>query len=315
MPLHLAPPDQLVRRAAPAALAALLALPLAGCDKFEFLPDNPVEPITPQVLLHRGSGQLTDPPPNTLDAMLYGAALLDGVEMDLEITSDGVVWLGHDNEVYDCAGAVIGCFQELSNAQIEAVATCPGSPGDPGGAGTYRQYDRLDEVLAGVKAVYPSKLYSLDIKGQFCQALGSDGIRQAAIRMAEEVDRIVRSTGLDGRVVTESSQDAFTERLIELASPVYPLVVSLDDIDIPLSHAADLGATGISMKYDPSDPGVEPISASVIEGIHQKGLRIAVWIVNGEADAQAVWAMQPDVIQTDEGNFFSYIPDLPPPLP
>jgi len=305
-----------VRRARSAALAAgLAATALAGCEKFEFLPDDPVAPIQTKVLMHRGSGQLADPPPNTLEAMLYGAALLDGVEMDLEITSDDVAWLGHDNEVHDCNGQIIGCFQELTDAQIEAVATCPGRPGDPGAPGTHRIYDRLEAALAGVKAVYPTKVYSLDIKGQFCQVLGAEGIRQKGVKLAEEVDRIVRATGLDGRVMTESSQDAFTERLIELGSPVYPLVVSLGDIDGPLTHAAEMGAIGISMKYDPADPAVEPITASVVEGIHRKGLRIVVWIVNGEADAQYVWSTSPDVIQTDEGSFYSYIPVFPAPAP
>jgi len=286
-----------VRRAHAAALgAALAAAALAGCDKFEFLPDQPVPPIQTRVLEHRGSGLLTDPPPNTLAGMLHGLALLDGVEMDLEITVDDVAWLGHDNEVHDCAGQVVGCFQELTDAEVEAVATCGG----------VRRYDRLEEVLAGVKAAYPTKVYSLDIKGQFCQSLGADGIRQKAVKLAEEVDRIVRATGLDGRVMTESSQDAFTERLIELGAPVYPLVVSLGDIDGPLTHAAALGATGISFKYDP--PASEPLTASVVKGIHQKGLRIVVWVVNGQADAQAVWATNPDVIQTDDEKFYSYIP-------
>lgn len=305
-----------MRRALPAALAAgLAAAALAGCEKFEFLPDDPVAPIQTRVLLHRGSGLLADPPPNTLEAMLYGAALLDGVEMDLEITSDGVAWLGHDNELHDCSGAIVGCFQELTDAEVEAEATCPGRPGDPAAPGTYRQYDRLDTVLAGVQAAYPTKVYSLDIKGQFCQALGADGIRQKAVELAEEVDRIVRANGLDGRVMTESSQDAFTERLIELGSPVYPLVVSLGDVDGPLAQAAAMGATGISMKYDPSDPAVEPLTASLVEGIHRKGLRIVVWIVNGEADARYVWSTAPDVIQTDEGDFYSYIPIFPAPAP
>jgi glycerophosphoryl diester phosphodiesterase len=300
-----------VRRARAAALAAAAAAALAGCEKFEFLPDAPVQPIQTRVLLHRGSGLLADPPPNTLEAMLYGAALLDGVEMDLEITSDDVAWLGHDNEVHDCGGNPIGCFQEKSDAEIEAVATCPGRPGDPAAPGTYRQYDRLDAVLAGVKAAYPTKVYSLDIKGQFCQVLGADGIKAKAVKLAEEVDRIVRATGLDGRVMTESSQDSFTERLIALGAPVYPLVVALDDVDGPLAKAASLGATGISMKYDPSDPAVEPITASLVEGIRRKGLRVVVWIVNGEADAQHVWSTSPDVIQTDDGSFYAYLPIFP----
>jgi glycerophosphoryl diester phosphodiesterase len=292
-----------VSRAA-ALCAPLLALALAGCDKFEFLADNPVPPIATRVLFHRGSGNLTTPPPNTLEAMLYGSQYLDGVEMDLEITSDGVVWLGHDNEVHTCDGSPSpGCFQELTDAQIDVVgiSTCGG----------VRYYDRLDAVLAGMAATYPTKVMSLDIKGQFCKVLLGDGIRDAAKTMAEEVVRLVRLHGVEGRVITESSQDSFTETIVSSGAGLYPLVVSLGDVDGPLTHAAQLGAAGISMKYDPADPSIEPLTPSLVEGIHRKGFRITVWTVNGAADAQAVWATHPDVIQTDDAGFYGYLPPLP----
>lgn len=286
-----------MRAAHPALVAALLALPLAGCDKFEYLPDDPVPPIVPKVLLHRGSGNLTSPPPNTLEAMLYGAGLLDGVEMDLQLSADRTLWLGHDNELHDCAGQVIACFQDLTDAEIEAVASCDG----------VRHYDTLEVVLAGVEAVYPQKVYSFDIKGQYCRSLG----REDARRMAEEVDRVVRATGLGGRVITESDQDPFLERIQELATPVHSLVVSLGDVDLPLAKASDFGAAGLSFKYAPTS---EPLTASLVEGIHRKGFRIAVWTVNGPEDARFVWSTQPDVIQTDDGEFYSYLDAIPQPF-
>lgn len=286
-----------MRAARPALLAALLALPLAGCDKFEYLPDDPVAPIVPRVLLHRGSGNLSSPVPNTLEAMLHGCGLLDGVEMDLQLSADRTLWLGHDNEVHDCAGQVVGCFQDLSDAQIEAAATCAG----------VRHYDTLEVVVQGVEAVYPQKLFSFDIKGQYCRSIG----REDARRMAEEVDRIVRASGLDGRVMTESDQTPFLERIQELGTPVHSLVVSLGDVDGPLAQAAALNAAGISFKYAPTS---EPLTASMVRGIHQKGLRIAVWIVNGQADAELVWSTSPDVIQTDDGNFYGYLGAFPLPF-
>jgi glycerophosphoryl diester phosphodiesterase len=297
-----------VRRARPIALAvALAALAVSACDKFEYLPNDPVPPIPTRVLLHRGSGNLTSPPPNTLEAMLYGASHLDGAEMDLEISKDGTLWLGHDNEILECDGVTFGpCFQDLTNAEIEQRADC--------GDGV-RRYDRLDVVLPALKAAYPSKLYSFDIKGQYCASLSEAGVVTLAQDMAEEVDRLVRASAFDWRVMAESQQPAFSERLKELSAPVHLFVVSLGDIDQPLSDAAALGAAGISMKYAPTDPDVEPLTASVVQGIHQAGQRIAVWTVNGSTDANAVWATQPDVIQTDDADFYAYLPLFPPAAP
>jgi glycerophosphoryl diester phosphodiesterase len=294
-----------VRRARPIALAvALAALAVSACDKFEYLPNDPVPPIPTRVLLHRGSGNLTSPPPNTLEAMLYGASHLDGAEMDLEISKDGTLWLGHDNEILECDGVTFGpCFQDLFDDQIEERADC--------GDGV-RRYDRLDEVLLGLKADYPSKLYSFDIKGQYCASLDEAGVVTLAQKMAEEVDRLVRANAFDWRVMAESQQPAFSERLKELSAPVHLFVVSLGDIDQPLTDAAALGATGISFKYAPTS---EPLTASVVEGIHQAGQRIAVWTVNGATDANAVWATHPDVIQTDDADFYSYLQVFPPSTP
>jgi glycerophosphoryl diester phosphodiesterase len=291
-----------VRRPGLAALlAALVAAPLAACDKFEYLPNDPVPPIPTRVLLHRGSGNLTSPPPNTLESMLFGAGQLDGAEMDLELSKDGTLWLGHDNEIKECDGVTFGpCFQDLTDPEIEQRADC--------GDGV-RRYDRLDVVLPALKAAYPNKLFSFDIKGQYCTSLSEAGVVTLARAMADEVDRLVRASAFDWRVMAESQQPAFSERLIQLGAPVHLFVVSLGDIDVPLADSVALGATGISFKYAPTS---EPLTASVVEGIHQKGQRIAVWTVNGSTDANAVWATHPDVIQTDDADFYSYLPVFPP---
>ena len=82
-------------------------------------------------------------------------------------------------------------------------------------------------------------------------------------------------------------------------------MVSLGDIDGPLATAAEFGAAGISFKYAPES---EPLTREVVDGIHGTGYRIAVWTVNEPADIAAVWATGADVIQTDNPDFYSYVP-------
>ena len=165
------------RGRASAWLGALLLA--AGCAKFETLPHDPVAPITTRVLMHRGAGNEPGFHQNTLEAVIYGSTILDGAEFDIQLSADGTIWLGHDNEVLDCAGASIGCFQDLTDAQVEAVAVCPD--------GTH--YDRLDTVLQAVSVQFPDKGYSFDVKGQYC---GLIGIADLMRTMASEADRLVR---------------------------------------------------------------------------------------------------------------------------
>lgn len=304
------------RRALRHPLTALVLAALApGCSKVEYLPDQPLAGwYPPVVLVHRGGGEDCYPGspfscmPNTLPAVLHGLDLpeMGGVEVDVQISQNGTLWLGHDNEVHDCAGNLLpDCFQEMSDGEIDAVAHCDGTaPCTPGSSATCVQtYVRLDEVLAAMSGVHPEKRISLDIKGQYCRELGVGEAQD----MADEVDRLVRTHAMGGRVLAETSQLAFLDQLVGRGAPVDTFVVSLGDVDGPLGAASRQGATGISFKFDPAS---EPMDASVVAGIHQKGFRIILWTVNEDppGNVAAAWAAAPDVIETDETDFFQLVP-------
>jgi glycerophosphoryl diester phosphodiesterase len=305
------PRDQLpVRRPLSVAVCAA-ALALSACEKIDYIPPNPVAGWPTKVLMHRGGGSCGSPygspcPDNTLPAILHGLSTLDGAEMDIQLSKDRTLWLGHDNEVLKCDRSPLGaCFQDLADPDIDAVAYCnttTGTPCTPGSASCAQHYVRLDEVFAAVAVpAYADKLFSLDVKGQYC----GTGIADAATVMADEVNRLVRAHGMDGKVLVESDQRTFVERVVANATPVYSFVVALDDVDGPLSAAARLGATGISFKYAPTN---EPLTAAVVDGIHGVGHRIIVWVVNDPADIAAVWATRPDVVETDNPDFRSLVP-------
>lgn len=277
--------------------AALVTLALAACQKIDYLPQNPVEPWPTRVLMHRGGGSEGPYPGNTLPAVRWGASILDGVEIDIQLSADGTLWLGHDNEVLGCDGEQIGCFQDLGDAEIDGVAYCA----DPASGTLVQHYVRLSEVFAAISVEFPESLFSLDIKGQYCRSLG----RSEAESMADEVDRLVRQYGMGGKVAVESEQRSFLERLKHDGAPVYAFVVSLGDIDGPLSAAANVGATGISFKYAPTS---EPLDADVVAGIHGVGYRMIVWTVNTPEEVAAVWPTKVDVIETDNPDFKSLIP-------
>jgi glycerophosphoryl diester phosphodiesterase len=289
-----------------AARAAAAALALSACEKFDYIPPNPVEGWPTRVLMHRGGGDGSPCPHNTLPSVRYGASVLDGAEVDVQISADGTLWLGHDNEVYGCDGAVLGCFQDLDDGAIDGVAYCdePGSDPscqDAAHGGRVQHYVRLDEVFAAFAVEIPDGLLALDVKGQYCRELGVD----EATGMADEVDRLVGLHDLGGKVLVESSQRSFLERIVDRGTPVHSFVIALDDIDGPLSAAANLGATGISFKYDQT---AEPLDAGVVAGIHGVGYRIVVWTINDPVDIPVVWSMAPDVIYTDNADFMSHVP-------
>ncbi len=107
-----------------AVILAIIIINSGGCEKIKYQPDNPFSGLPTKVLMHRGNGFNTDFVQNTLPAAEYGLSVLDGIEQDIQLSKDGTLWLDHDNEVHDCEGNVVGCFQTLTDEEILSHATC-----------------------------------------------------------------------------------------------------------------------------------------------------------------------------------------------
>ncbi len=306
------------------ALAAAATLLLAACDQFTSVEGTPVQPLArPLVVMHRGGGASNpDYRENTLRAILFGAALYDGAEMDLQLGRDGTIWLGHDNEVHDCsdpaggstAGAVVGCFQDLGDSQIEGIANCDALTAAPctdlSAATCLQHYTKLAEVFERF-STDPSlleKILALDVKDQLCRSTGLPESRT----MADALHGLVVTYGMDWRLIVESDQTTFMDEFHSNGTPTYLFVEGYGGVDPIIEGAARQGATGISYRYTNA-----PFEPTFPEGLRNRGLRVMVWPVPEPIDAVAdiapVWAMNPDVIATDRSDFWIYV-DLPPPL-
>ncbi len=307
-------------------LAAAAALLLAACDQFTHVDGTPLAPLArPIVVMHRGAGQGNpDYRENTLRAVVYGAGIYDGAEMDLQLSADGTLWLGHDNDVFDCnvaAGASFynarsgnraGCFQEMSDAQIAAYAWCDSataapcaSPSDPT---CVERYVKLDDVLARFTTdpALLGKYLALDVKDQLCgNSLGVPESRD----MADALHGLVAAHGMAWRLFVESDMSTFMDEFHSNGTPEYLFVEGYGPVDPIIEDADRNHATGISYRYTeaPLDPGFPP-------GLRGVGLRVMMWPVPANVDGvfqtgdiPLVWAMSPDIIATDVPDFYSYV--------
>jgi glycerophosphoryl diester phosphodiesterase len=308
----------MVTRLLGAAAAALL---LAGCDQFTKIQGAPVPPFEkPIVVMHRGAGANNpDLRENTMPAIVFGAGLYDGAEMDLQLSSDGTIWLGHDNKVHDCSvpaggsfvdptsGGSPGCFQELSDAEIDGVAYCDTATAAPCAAGStptcLQRYVRLEEVFQrfSTDPALLEKVLALDVKDQLCSSSGFSEART----MANALHGLVLRYQMDFRLIVESDQKSFMRRFHDNRTPTFLYVEGYGQTDPIIEDAARERATGISYRYyneafDPSFPA----------GLRNVGLRTMVFAVPDPVgkveDIAPVWAMKPDVIATDRPDFMSY---------
>lgn len=270
-------------------IAIALFIVIGGCEKIVYSIDNPFSGLPTKVLMHRGSGNNPDLVGNTLPAAEYGLSLLDGIELDIQLSGDGTLWLDHDNQVHDCDGNVIGCFQEMSDNEINDAAECDG----------VIRYHTLESVFELMASSYPESYISLDIKGQYCQILITPSIMR---QMAKSVLDLVAKYKMERKVLVESSSLGFMDEMKNQNS-VGQCVISLGDVDKGLADAKVTKARGISLKY-----GIEEVNAEVIDLIHRKGYGIMLWSINDPADIVSTWNSHPDFIQTDNAKFKDYVP-------
>ena len=270
-------------------IVILLIFLTQGCEKINYQVDNPIAGINTRVLMHRGKGDNPDLVENTLEAAKYGLSILDGIELDIQMSKEGTLWLDHDNEVHDCNGAVVGCFQELTDNQIIGAAECDGVV----------RYHTLESVFQLMVAEYPDSYISLDIKGQYCQILNTPDVMQ---KMAESVVNLVSKYKMDYHVLVESNSLAFLKYLKD-QNKIGQCVISLGDFDKGMADANATNARGISIKY-----GIEELNADVVSLVHKTGYGLVVWVVNEPNDIEIVWKSHPDFIQTDNPDFKKYIP-------
>jgi glycerophosphoryl diester phosphodiesterase len=269
-------------------ILGLMLINSGGCEKIEYLPDNPFNGIPTKELMHRGNGFNTDFTQNTLPAAAYGLSVLDGIELDIQLSKDGTLWLDHDNEVHDCDGNTVGCFQTLTDNEILSYATCNDT----------LRYHPLESVFELMASEYPDSYISLDIKGQYCEIKNSvETMRQMAHSVLDLVDKY----NMQNKVLVESSSPEFLQEL-DNQNSVGQCFIEFGDVDEGLANAAAIKAKGISLEY-----GVEEVNADVVSLIHNKGYGLILWTINDSADIKSVWSYKPDFIETDVENFMDYI--------
>jgi glycerophosphoryl diester phosphodiesterase len=269
-------------------IISILFISSGSCEKINYASDNPIAGLPTRVLMHRGCGFNENYLPNTLPAAEYGLSVLDGIELDVQISADGTLWLDHDNEVHDCAGNVVGCFQTMSDDEIMSYSECDGIV----------KYNTLESVFEIMASGYPDSFISIDIKGQYCEIINTAEMMR---RMADAILALVDKYKMNPRVLVESSSVEFLQEL-DNQSTIGQCVISLGDVDEGIANAAAIKARGISLEY-----GVEEVNTDVVNLIHNKGYGLILWIINEPDDIKASWDSKPDFIETDKADFKDYI--------
>lgn len=261
-----------------------------SCSKTEnFVITKLPEPAT-KILGHMGSGsgnQLYEE--DTFEGAKFGLSQLNGIELDLQISKSGTLWLGHNSALPDCSIYYAGCFSAFSDDELMKLDSCLGNE---------ITYSRLEEVFIFMAENYPEKHISLDVKAWFpCLIARLNTISQMN-KIADEIVRLAIKYKLERNILVESATQSFLNRVRSKSKEIECYYMALDKFENAMELAAKNNYSGISYKFKTN----ENLTPELVETYRTKGLKLQLWTVNSAEAIQKALLLKPDYLQTDSMN-------------
>ena len=230
----------------------------------------------PLVFAHRGARQVA--PENTIPAFEAAVRLgADGIELDVQYSSDGKLVIIHDLEL---GSTTSGTGRVSAQTFEELRGLDAGSHFGPGFAGT--RIPSLDEALETSKGklLVNIELKSLDITGA---VLGVDVVE--TVRRHDMIDDVVIS-----------SFNPFALRRSKAAGPEieHALLLSND--------TAGWTRWGLTLRHSRANglhPELPMTTPKYVATAHRRQMPVRVWTVNDEADIRRIAGFGVDAIITD----------------
>ncbi len=262
-----------------------------SCNKIKYYPDKDYLEVKTLILAHKAGGGDTSPyQENSLDAAMYGFSVVDGIEVDIQISKDRTLWLSHDADLPDCGGVFYDCFPEVYDNQIVELDSCNGD---------LFNYSKLEDIFI-LMSSYPNKFISLDVKAWSPCAVTSADVLGIMNVIADEIIKLTEEYNLQNRVMVESETATFLNYIKRNSTGIECYLTAFGDFERAMQLTLESGYSGISFKYKFK----EEISIEHIQLIRKKGLKIQLWTVNSEDDINEALSVNPDYIQTDNLNYF-----------
>lgn len=227
--------------------------------------------VTPLVTFHRGD--CTVAPENTLPA--FRSAILKGgdrIELDVQMTSDGVVVVTHDSNLKRCTG---------KNAKVYDL--------------TYAEVAQLDAGRWFSSRFADTRIPTLEQVLQLCRGrIGLNvEIKPSAATPALEAEtvRLLREYGFNSSNCVITSQSYETLHKVKALAPEYPTGYIL--------------ALGVGNYYDLPDAdffSVETtfITSGMVNAVHLRGKTVSAWTIDREKVATHMLELGVDDLITDK---------------
>lgn len=206
----------------------------------------------PLIIAHRGAS--ADAPENTITAFAVGAEQgADGIELDVQLSADGVPVVIHDNRVERTTNGQ-GAVSDLSLEALQALD-----------AGDGRPVPTLDEVF---EIFGPALLYNVELKSGFWPD----------VNLAAAVAERIEGHQLEDRVLVSSFNVLAVRQASRLLSSRTPVAL------IRMNGFSAVGHSFVSSAAD--HPHYSLVNERYMAWATRRKLAVNVWTVDDEAEAE-----------------------------
>lgn len=223
----------------------------------------------PLIIAHRGAS--ADAPENTLAAFHQaGEQNADGIELDVQLSSDGKIIIFHDDDAARVSNGQ-GKVTDMTLAQLKAL--------DLGQGQTVPTLDELFEMLG------PTTLYNIEIK--------DFSVRDRGLETA--VADCVAAHHLESYVLVSSFNPLSVRRAKREFSPATPIGL--------LRETGILAYSYLIARADADHPHHTMVNANYMAWAKKRGQRVNVWTVDDPAEARRLVDLGVDAIITNKPAF------------
>jgi len=248
-------------------------------DKIENLNGNQIT-----ILGHGGMGEQFKYPSNSYESvepcLRIGA---DGVEIDIQISQDGIPIVFHDkymNDKASCTGMIHDQnWSEINGCTYNSILS------------NKINIRSLGALISDISD-YSSHIFSLDCKLH----TNSSDFEAYLDQFVSSIHGTAVALNIRNNVIVETGSVGFLNRIKELDDS-YRLFINVTSMDQGISICEDNGFYGIVIATDNA-------SKESIQRAHEKGIRVMLWDLRSVDDNIEAIRKSPDYVQTDKPIHF-----------
>jgi glycerophosphoryl diester phosphodiesterase len=254
----------------------------AACKDHSESVVSPISIDSTSILCHKGGG--SGPfQANTLEGTIYGLQHLDGIEIDIQKSLSGTLWLFHDEYFVECDGDK-DRIPERTDSEIAEFVSCTGNG---------FHLNSLEEIFKYHRRNKIDKVISLDIKSWL--PTKNSFTPAYLVSLADHISDLIAQYEMEDYVMMECENAAFLNRVKKNNSSIPCYLTTFGDFYDGMHKASKAGYEGLSFKYDANDPP----SQEMMDDLRAKGLKIQFWTIDDKDEIIKALMLKPDFIQTD----------------